>query len=381
MKRSPSVSSSHGRDRLDRVGSRVGAQFRRTSRAERAARASAGSGRSAAASPRAIALEHVGRGHPMRARAFAFDHVAAPSRPSGARATKNKVSNRRLAWNFGTQRASGVKASSSSSSAVTIEQLRELDVCKQIALQVGRGFAAIGMGERPTGIAVSSSASRIAATRAAPSPRQKARPSRWSARRSGRRGTPRHRRRRPFRPRARPSGFPEAPALRSRTRIRVAAGMASSLIARGPRRGRSKEKGRRFWSDGLHSVCGQQAYMPWTSSSTCDGLVALPSTVSAGAATLVLGVELLLLVAERFQLRALAALAARSLSASASIFCVLGVVQRVRIPAAACGKRERGRPDKEKTKLLHRLTPTNGYFVRQTHSNGPWPMQTCPDGL
>ncbi len=43
--------------------------------------------------------------------------------------------------------------------------------------------------------------------------------------------------------------------------------------------------------------------MPWTSSSTSDGLVALPSTVSAGAATLVLGFELLRLIAQRLELR------------------------------------------------------------------------------
>ena len=96
-----------------------------------------------------------------------------------------------------------------------VEQLGERPVGDQRALQLERQVSAAASGRRPTGTAVSSIVSRIAATRAARRSRARRAKLRGRPRRSGRRGRPARRRQTPCPRRARPSA---ARAVRPRAR-------------------------------------------------------------------------------------------------------------------------------------------------------------------
>ena len=229
-------------DRFDRMGQRVGAGSRRNPRARRAARDCAGSGKIALASPR-----------PMRASTSAAESHSASSHspawgrggqsPSGARATKKQVSNRRACWNAGFQRANRVSASRSSESAVRCDEVGER-LARRSARpgdrRRGRGrqrvrarprcrFPRASRGSRrfsrrlrddpPASAASLASIRPPGKTRAPPANAMPA--ARSTISRSG-----------------------AAPAM-SRTTTRVAAGIASRSIAARPRPARGAKKGRR----------------------------------------------------------------------------------------------------------------------------------------
>ncbi len=306
----------------------------------------------------------------MRARAFAFDRRSAPSRPSGARATKNKVSNRRLAWNFGTQRASGTKRFQIAAQAHATRAVRSnSDVGEQMRAAVRPTASGDGSGDKPTGIAVSSSASRIAATRAAAI----ATPARQAAR------PPRS---------MRPPGKTQAPPAKAMSGCALDhqefRGAAAAVRGRGSgsRRGwrrrssdaalgarRSKEKGRR--------LMGRRPSRTHGGRPTCPGRRPRPSTGSSALSSAVRPVP-----RQRSRRRAAACWSPSAFSFGIGrigrllvqrvrfdILC-FGLVERVSIPAAACGQaRARRSRQGEKQASSSTYPHESESLVQQTHSN------------
>ena len=181
-----------------------------------------------------VALQNLGRGDPDGAGAFAFDDLRLPV-ACRASAMKNKVSNRRTAWNFGTQRANGVSAANVEfEAACSRSRSAKRLVGDELASGDRSAVAASGNGverRREPPFPRSSRGSRR--PRAASTPSSSAKlpvgvvdP---PARKDQRAGGEGHALRR-----VRPSAARAAPLGRSRTTIRVAAGIASSFTGRAP---------------------------------------------------------------------------------------------------------------------------------------------------
>jgi len=106
-------------------------------------------------------------------------------------------------------------------------------------------------------------------------------------------------------------------------------------------------------------------------------LMTLPYIQIIGCVLLLwIGIKLLLLVAESFELR-IRRIGRQIVERVGLNVLGLGLVQRIRILAAACAESQRGGSNEEKTKLLHQLTPRYKLY-RATHSNRANAMQTCP---
>ena len=165
MNRSPSRFLDPWRDRLDRVRERVGADVRRTWRAARAARGCAGSGRSAA-------LRRAARAPALRLRVIQAAPAHSPSitrgcqSPSGQRGDEKQ----RIEAAHGVELrhpARERRQRRRHRAQVRARRAGRRKACRRPARPAAsRVMPASGTGDSPTGTAVSSIVSRIAATAA-----------------------------------------------------------------------------------------------------------------------------------------------------------------------------------------------------------------------
>ena len=288
-------------------------------------------GKISRASPRCRARERLGRRKPYGASALALDDRGCQSpRAPGDEERACRTGGRRgisepSARTGSARRVERQTANSSSASASGLvgdkRVLKQARLCRvrhraeaQRGLPFPRSFRGLP---------------RSSADRA-----QLARQARGRPRRSARRGRPERRPRTPCRRRARPSAARAGRPARSRTTIRVAAGMASSLM---------RGLGRRVLS-----------YIPLTfcSSASCgvDGLS------SAAFSSLELAASAAPSAPPRCWPRPCAAWLAASLSWSAGRLVHLGVLTRILVVAVARRNRQRGQSDNRKSQSFHALS-------------------------
>ena len=158
-----------GRDRIDRMSQRVGADRLEISHVAQAVRACAGSGKSAAPRRGGSRSSTSSRAEPGGARAFAFDDFRKPVAGRALRHEEQGIETpHRVEFRDPSRERRqrlGVDAAAPPRRAACANGL----VRDQRSLKCERGLGE-GTGASPTGIAVSSTVSRIAATAAASTP-------------------------------------------------------------------------------------------------------------------------------------------------------------------------------------------------------------------